>query len=215
MKANWLLVLLLAVASIAQADDIAVLLPDTPKSYIVTVDAQGVASIVPLKSITRPGPAPVPPTPTPPVPPPVTPPVLTERGKAFQSLALKATADPFRAETARGLAEIYRQIAKLIDNGTIKSTADLSKAQTSATDTFMVTRDIAAPQAWLPVRQQLSFEETKLLAPVPAPLSAFATLLREAADGLDASAMGIAINPDTLKFILEVILPLILSLFKK
>lgn len=208
------LLLVLSFTSLVQADEIAVILPDTPKSYLVTVDAQGVASVVPLKSMVRPGPAP---PPVPPNPPP--PPVMTERAKAFQAAAAKVTGDPDRTGTARGLAELDRRITALIRDGTIKDINSLMVAVGTADNTFLSSRNVSTQ--WQAVRD-LRGSYWTVLAQKNAPLSdptgktdSYAALLDDYSAGIDASVpeRGITITPEMMAFIIQII-QLILSLIK-
>jgi hypothetical protein len=207
MLARFTLSVAVLFCSVASADEIAVLLPDAPKSYLVTIDAQGVAVVFPLKSMIRPGPAP---TPIPPSPPDV----LTERAKAIKAAAEKATSDPDRANTAKGLAALYREIAKLVRQpGQVKDEQSLASAVSVATNTFLSSRDPKAAPAWQPTRDLFGTQWTVLKARQSL-LVEYAILLDEVANGLDASAPNMrGISPEMLQFIMQII-QLILTLLK-
>ncbi len=192
------------------ADDVAVVFDgNKPGSYIVTVDGLGGITASPLSKVVRIGPSP---TPQPPTPDPS--PVLTDRAKAIRDVAMKATADPDRANTAKGLAVLYREVAKLVRQpGQVKDVTSLVTAVSTATNTFLVSRGPNIPAVWQPTRDQFGNQWTTLTAK-GAPLTDYATLLDEAASGLDASAPAMrGISPEMLQFIMQII-QLILALLK-
>lgn len=200
MKALALLVALL-MPSLALADDLTLRGLERGKAYTVEVAADGSVTVTP--TVVKPvGPSPNPtpgPTPIPPVPSPLTP-----RAQAIQAEAVKV-GDP---TTAKDLAEVYRTVAKLGEDGTVKDAATLQKAATFAADTYL--GPIKAP-AWQKTRDVLAIQWSQV--PVGSPVAAYSTLLREVGSGLDAVDLKKSISPETLKWILEFLLPLLLKLF--
>lgn len=166
--------------------------------YVLTKRA-GVVTVRPL-TLLVPNPTPGPtPTPTP-----IPPSDLTARAKAIHAEAVKV-GDP---TTAKTLAEVYRTVAKLGEDGTIKDQATLQSAAKFATDTTL--GPVKAP-AWQKTRDVLAIQWSQV--PAGSPVAAYSTLLKEAGSGLDAVDVLKSISPETLKWILEFLLPLILKLF--
>lgn len=164
--------------------------------YVLTKKA-GVVTVRPLTLVTPGVPTP---TPTPPAPT-----VLTDRAKAIQAEAIKV-GDP---ATAKELAEVYRQVAKLAkDGGPVKDAATLQGMVKFATDTLL--GPVKAP-AWQKTRDVLSIQWARI--PPGSPVGDFSTLLEEAASGLDAVDLKKSISPEMLKWIMEVLLPLLLKIF--
>lgn len=200
----------------ALAGDIAVIVPGTVGNYVLSVDAAGAVTLSPLDKVIRL----VNPTPTPPNPP--TPPApLTDRAVQIRDAALKATGDADRATTAHGLAELYRQVAALVRQGKATDLPSLTTAIHTVTDTYMTSRGPAAVTAWQPMRDVFSNQWTLLTAKSnpPPTLPDFASLIEEAAAGLDASApaasgVGITIPPQLMDFIIKVLLPLLIQLLQ-
>lgn len=197
----------LSLSGSAIAGDIAIIVPSTPGSYLLGVDATGAVTLSPLDKVVRvvnPNPIPIPPTPGP----------LTDNAIKIRDAAAKVTADSGRATTAKGLAELYRQLAKLIRNNQVPDQQSLVLAVHMATDNFLASRGAGAAAQWQPVRDVFSTEWTVLSAKTPAPtLLDFASLLDEAASGFDASAPGKAIDPALLQLIMQII-QLILQLLQ-
>lgn len=197
----------------AVADDVAVVFDgNKPGSYIVTVDGLGGITASPLSKVVRIGPSPTPtPTPDPS-------PVLTDRAKAIRDVAMKVTSDPDKANTAKGLAVLYREIAKLVRQpGQVKDVPSLVNAVSTATNTFLASRGTGVMEAWQPTRNLFGTQWTVLSDPrrqPPAPLTDYAVLLDDAANGLDASAPAMrGISPELLALIMQII-QIILALLK-
>jgi hypothetical protein len=188
-------------SALAAPDDTAILVDGAIASqYIVTIDGKGGVTLVPLARVVRPGPAPTPgpgPTPTP----------LTDRAKVVMAAAQKVTGDTDRAGTATGLAEMYRQLAAVVDANPTITPASLLTALTTANNTFLASRSVLTQ--WQPVRDVMGTYWTGLQAQ-GAPVASYSTLLKESAAGLDASApnaaTGKGINPDMLKLIMQIIM---------
>lgn len=187
----------LALAQAVTAVDVSAL--GEGESLVVTKKG-GVVTVRPL-TLLVPGPSPSP-TPTP-VPVPVPSP-LTPRAQAIQAEAVKVG----DSTAAKDLAEVYRTVAKLGEDGTVKDAATLQKAATFAADTYL--GPIKAP-AWQKTRDVLAIQWSQV--PAGSPVAAYSTLLREVGSGLDAVDTKKSISPETLKWILEFLLPLLLKLF--
>jgi hypothetical protein len=182
------------------AGDTAIVVPSlSTGSYLLTVDATGGVTLSPLDKVVRVNP--MPPGPIPPTPGP-----LTDNAVKIRDAAAKVTADSDRATTAKGLAELYRQLAKLVRNNQVPDQQSLVMAVRMATDNFLSSRGAGAAAQWVPVRDVFSTEWTVLSAKTPpATLLDFAGLLEEAASGLDASAPNKAIDPALLQLIMQII----------
>lgn len=182
------------------AEDITLRGLERGRAYTLEVAADGSVKVTPARIVTVGTPPNPLPTPDP-APPPTS--VLTTRGKAIQAEAIKV-GDP---ETAKGLAELYRQLATLgRNNGPLKDPANLKTAVTFGTDTLL--GPLKAP-AWQKTRDVLAIQWSQVQG------GDYCTLLDEAASGLDAVDRNQAISPEMWKFIIEVLLPLILKLFFK
>ena len=206
MLARLALLLVLILPQVVSAEEVAVILDSgKPGTFLLTVGADGSVTVSPLRVI-RPGPGPNP-------PPPPNPDTLTERGKLVKAAAEKVTGDADRSTTAMGLAALYREVAKLVRTpGAVKDQASLTNGLKVGTDTLLSSRGVLTQ--WQPVRDVFATEWTKLQAR-SAPLGDYATLLDEAATGLDASvppAQRHALPPEFWKFLLEVLLPILLKL---
>ena len=108
------------------------------------------------------------------------------------------------------MAELYRQIAALVTNGTLKGD-NVMTALKMGTDAVLT--DAARKTAWKPVRDVVTAEANKL-AQMGAAESAYATLFLECADGYDASSPSRELSPELKALILQII-QLILSLLLK
>lgn len=181
--------------------------------YDLTIDAVGTPSVSPSprqyqQVITLGVPTPVPPGPTPPPPPT---PVLTERAKLLKAEADRVV-EPNRAETAQGLALLYRAVAEQVRAGTVTDLVTLESALKATTDALL-TRQKSAPQ-WVPFRGVFNTQWTALKAQGK-PLSDYALLLDDGSSGLDASAgPAKAINPEFWKWLIETLLPILISLLQ-
>lgn len=199
-------VLLAAIAAPAVGDHgFDIVLADLPpgEHYLkITVNADGSATSRPLSvANVTPGPGPNPP-PTP------TPSELTARAKEIKALAEKVTGDPNRDTTAKGLAELYRQLAKTVRTGQVSDRNALFQMVKMGSDLYLN----GNPGNWQSVRDKLSIQWSQL--PLTASVGDCATLLEEAASGLDASAPNKQISPELLALIMQII-QLILSLLNK
>lgn len=216
--ANRMFVWLLAACLIfagnnASADDVAIIISNSkPQALLVEVDSTGAVTVSPLLQAIRPGITPTPP------PGPTPTPVLTERGKLIQAAALKVAGDTARSETAKGMAVMYGEIAKLVRTpGQVKDPASLATAVTSATNMFLASRNLPAPgNQWQPVRDAISTQWT-IIASKNGTLPDYAVLLDDVVAGLNASVTDaerkITITPQMLQFIMQII-QLILQLLK-
>jgi hypothetical protein len=196
MKSLAVLLALLALCLPAFAADVAVILDDSKAgTYLVTIDAQGVVTAVPLKIVRVNKPTP---TPTPQPPGPV---VLTDRAKAIKAATESLGAIPNRDETAKKLAMLYREIAKTARDK-IKDQATLASLVSQST-TMLLGDDLAK---WKPVRDKLR-EQWDPLVQEGRSVGDYATLLEEAASGLEASSVSLkaGISPETLEMILDII----------
>jgi len=138
---------------------------------------------------------------------------LTERAQAVKEAALAVAGDPKRAENARDQAALIRLIADKVDSGELDERGIIEQA-VSMTRRRMLTRKEEA--SWKPVVAVLTSQMIALVQEEGGSPDAYAILLREYADGLDASADGeemAALDLEKImKFImwfLEVILPLL------
>lgn len=193
---------------LAAPDDTAILVDGAVAAkYIVYVDGQGGVTFSPLARVVRPGPAPLPPNPpTPPGP-------LTDRAKAIRDAALAVTGDPDRANTAKGFAELCRQIATFMRANPTISPAAVEGALTTGIDKYLSQRGPPAiAAAWKPVRGVFG-DQLTILDFQKAHLADYATLFDEVASGFDASAPGASISPQLLQLIMWV-LQIILTLLK-
>jgi len=118
----------------------------------------------------------------PPVPPP--PDDLTERGKEIRNAALLVQGDPNRAETAKYLAELWRQISNNIKDDKINGEEAARFAVKYGTDMLLNQRNVA--QNWESVREVLTEQWTDVFQRGGKDED-YAKLLDEAAAGLDAS----------------------------
>lgn len=207
------LLLVLALNAAAYADHTLII---TKSGYwIVVVDDAGIPGLHKIDHVMDYTKEPIPnPTPTPaPVPTP-TPSPLTDRAKAIKTAAEKVAGDPGRDTTAKGLAELYRQVATLARTpGAVTNSTTLKDGLRKGTDIFLDTRGVKAQ--WQPVRDEVGVYFTVLDAKQPAAsLGDYAALLDEAASGLDASAPNRQIDPEMLKFIIQLIIQII-ALFKQ
>lgn len=182
-------------------------------SFTFTVNADGkTITVRPFGQLVKlsdlPGPTPTPlPNPTP------VPSVLTDRAKAIKTAAEKVAGDADRDGTAKGLALLYREIAKLARTpGAVKDEPALANGLKVATNSWLASRGIDAPTQWQPMRDVFGTQWTAVKFKAGS-LADYATLLDEAADGLDASAPLKRISPEMLQFIMMII-QLILSLLK-
>ena len=122
-----------------------------------------------------------------PVPTPApTPDTLTDRAKVIRDAAVGATADPKRTETAGQLAELYRQLAAKITGKSITGQELAAFAVKYGTDSLLSGKGSAVTTAWQPTRDLFGTQWAALLNK-GADDAAYATLLNEAAAGLDAS----------------------------
>lgn len=185
-----------------------IVLPDVPvgDNYLkVTVTADGKASAIPLSvasmaPLPTPGPGPIPPSPT----------ELTARAKEIKALAEAVTGDPNRDQTAKGLAALYREIAKTARTGQVSDRNVLFSMVKMGTDLFLNKN----PGNWTPVRDKLAVQWSQIPLTVSNPVTSSADLLDEAASGLDASAPNKAIDPAVWQLILKII-EIILQLLNK
>ena len=191
-------------AAMAVAEDVAVLLPNVAKSYVVTTDGRGGATISPLAGMVRPGDQPTPqPAPTP------LPPVLSPLAKAVQAASLKVSGDAGRAETAQLLAGVYRQIAQQIDDKKITDPVKLEAALKSGVDLLLDMRNARAN--WADTRKVVN-DEWVILAQNGAKIGDYGTLLKQAADGLEASVPQRNLSPEMIQLIM-LIIKLIMQFF--
>lgn len=194
-------------------DHEAVLIVTPGGCYELTLSAAGVPVLTPSEHhytqvivMGQPTPGPNPP----PVPDPTPPPSpLTERGKAIQAAATAVTGDPNRAATAQGLAMMYRMLTKQVRDGTVKDQATLDPVLMSMTDLVLLHQQ--ATEQWKLYRSTFSTWATAAKAKGLADFTAF---LDEAAAGLDASAPQKSIDPAFWKWLIEVLLPILISLLQ-
>jgi hypothetical protein len=138
--------------------------------------------------------------------------VLTDRAKAIKAAVEGLGALPKRNDTAQSLATLYRECAKSARSGKVKDRAMLEQLVGQST-TMMLASDPNAAK-WQPVRDLLS-DQWDDLTREGRGLGDYATLLDEAASGLDASTGAKAgISPDTLALIMQLI-ELVLKLLNK
>lgn len=176
----------------------ALVLPALPHGvYILRIPENGTATVEQVAEVQVVGP-------TPPTPPPPTPTDLTERAVAIGREAIKV-GDP---ATAKNLAEVFRQVAKLGRDGTVKDPATLQAMTKYATDTLL--GPVKAP-SWQKTRDVLAIQWSQI--PAGSSINEYCKLLEEASTGLDAVDPKKSISPETLKWILEVLLPLLLKIF--
>lgn len=160
----------------------ALLLPNLPHgTYILRIPETGPATVEAAGTVTLVGPSPPPPGPGPT-------PALSDRAKAIKAAADKATGDAKRAETAQGLAALYREIAS---NAKAPATAE-TVSSTTLTMTDFLTLHQASTAAWAPMREVLRGQLVDAIQKGnnggPVTVEQLGTLLNEAADGLEASA---------------------------
>lgn len=174
--------------------------------YVMTLKA-GAVTIRPFKLLTPgnppPGPAPNP-NPSP----------LNPRATLFKDAALKVsqTQDPDRVNTAKALAFLYRSLAQNVKDGKITDAPTLKLVVSRASD-LLLKKPSDKATAWQPVRDLLGTQWTTLdAAPGGSPVSSYAALLDDCANGLDASAPGKAISPEMIQLILQII-EIIMKLF--
>ncbi len=154
------------------------------------------------------------PTPTPVVPPVVpVPTVLSERAKAIKAAAEKVAGDPDREGTAKGMAILYREVAKQARLGKIPDNTAFSTMLRMSTDMLLAARGDGAKVAWQPVRDLVSTQWTDAVAK-GASVGDLAVLLEDAANGMDASAPKKAISPEFLALIMQII-KIVLELLAK
>jgi hypothetical protein len=214
----------LALALACLSADLTIVLDSTrPETYVVTVDGSGGLTIrLGQPSPVPPPTPPTPPTPTPPPiptpPPPPTPPptpppapILTDRAKEFKSCADSIASDPRRAETAAGLALLYRKLIQLAKDGTIKDSKALFLALQAGNDQWLAGRNVSA--SWQAFRDKQGFLWSVIDATPAATGNDYLLLLKDCADGLDASA-GKSLSPELIALIMQII-QLVLSLLQK
>src|SRR5260221_341454 len=145
MKSLAFLIACLFCAS-AYAADVAVILDDSkPGTYLVTIDALGVVSAVPLK-VVRPGqPSPTP-VPTP------TPGPLTDQAKVIKAEVDKIQGVADKDQQAKSIAQLYREMAKTVRTGQVKDPTALASMVKMGTD-LLLTKDAAK---WKPVLDKFS-----------------------------------------------------------
>lgn len=170
--------------------------------YILTLKG-GTATLRPFKLLT-PG---NPPTPTPNPTPTPTP---NTRSDLFKTTVTVVMGDNDRQGTAKMLATLYREEAKIARTGQIPDAPTLKAIMSQTTDLVLNPRPGAA-QAWKPVRELLGTQWT-ILDAKSSPVSAYADLLDDAATGVDASAPAKQISPEMVALILQII-QLIMKLF--
>lgn len=146
--------------------------------------------------------------PNPPTPP--GPNVLTDRAKAIKAAAELVQGDTERETTAKGIAALYRELARNVTSGKLAG-ENILTAVRMTTDMLLANRSVK--QNWQPVRDVVSAEWTKV-AQAGGRDADYAKLLVEAADGLDASSPSKEINPQLWAMILEIV-KIILALLVK
>lgn len=209
-----LLGLFLLAPSNGIAEEVVIDAGSRPGTYFlkVVVHADGTASVHSVtKVVTLDGPTPNP-TPTP-VPTPPQPTVLTERAKAVKAAAEKVAGDSDRATTAKGLAALYREVAKAARLGKVPDGTAFSTMLRMSTDMLLAARGDKAPAAWQPVRDVVSSQWTDAAAK-GASVGDLAGLLEEAASGLEASSPAKEINPQMIALIMQII-KIVLELLAK
>lgn len=195
---------------------VAIVFPDSSATYVVALDGKGAANVSLVGKIIwvapGPGPTPVPPapppTPTPtPTPNPTPPPAPNSRVASFTDAAQRVVGDPNRAETAQGLAELYRRIAPL---ALLATPAAMEAAVQKANDDYLATRGPQAAQAWQTFRDELSKQWSILLVTRGTTMADYSSLLNDAAKGLDGSVVNQrSIDPATLQLILSIVLEIL------
>ena len=158
--------------------------------YVLEITDSEVA-IVPLTLLS------VVPGPTPPTPPVPDPDPLPRRGAE-----IKRAATPIGApETAQKLAYLYRQIAGLIDDGTLSGQQQIG-LMLSKSQEMLISRS-EAPK-WKPVTDLVSTHWTAMVQE-GADDAEYSDYLREAADGLSASAGDKALDPSWIELVMKII----------
>jgi hypothetical protein len=176
--------------------------------YVVTIKGGKFVSMVPETVITLS----TQPVPTP-GPDPVPDPVLTVKATVIRDLALKATADPKRAETAVMLSLMYTEISKMVGTGQIPLDK-VGEALRLGTEQVLVAQASPA-DAWKATRDRIS---TYLIVSLQEGRDPTATLIKEVAAGLEASVPKFqagdpkAIDREKLKQLILQLLPIILAL---
>lgn len=169
----------------------------TVGKFLVESDGKGNVTANPIR-VVKPGQTPLPP----PVIDPIDPVVLTERAKLIKTAAEKVTADPDRDGTAKGLAELCRQLSKLIRTGQIADINQAALVVKMGSDTFLAQRKVATQ--WQATRDVLN-REWVAVAAKGGGLEDYAKLLDETANGLDASAPLKNFDPALLALIMKII----------
>lgn len=166
--------------------------------YLVSV-RDGKVTVIPIEVVS------VNPSPNPPPKPQPNP--LSERAEAIREKAV-AVDHAERELHAQSLAMLYVELAKAVDAGKIKTANELSLGLRTGSDMILTTP--AAKLAWTDVRVKLS-DQWAAIAQEGGEMPAYASLLRDAASGLNASvdsnakAVNIAVILEILKIILELI----------
>lgn len=182
-------------------------------TYILRIPESGppTVELASEVQIVGPGPTPVPPAPPGPSP-------LTDFGKAIKAAADKATGDTDRANTAQGLAMLYRAIsAEAHKEGTAATVETVSNTTLQVTDMAVSKQGAAAVKAWADMRAALRAALVDAIQ-TGKTVSQMGDLLDQAAAGLEASApkaTAQAPSPafwDFLFKLIEKLLPLLLNL---
>lgn len=185
-----------------------------PNQYMVHVvvdrDGQVTARYIPVALTLRIGGGPVPDDPGTPQP------ELGKIAKAFCERAASVSGDPNRATTALELATLYREVAKKVRAGEIKTPETILKVIRGAADLLLGQKKVA--QQWQPTRDLLSTYWTKL-SQESSNDADFAKLLEETAIGLEASTPNLRgearqINVERILEIIRIIMEL-LKLFQE
>lgn len=205
---------LLAAPAESFAEELVIDAGNKPGIYYlkIIVGLDGAAHAYPVqKVITLTEPTPQPnPTPVPVPPGPV---ILSERAKAVKAAAEKVAGDPDRDGTAKGMAVLYREVAKAARLGKVPDGAALSNMLRMGTDMLLTARGDRAPAAWQPVRDLVSTQWTNAAAK-GASVADLVVLLEDAANGFDASAPKKEISPAMLALIMQII-KIVLELLAK
>lgn len=168
--------------------------------YQITVASGGIVTVSPLSQVvTLVKPTPTP-TPTP------TPDQLTDRAKAIRDAANAVTSDSEREATAGALAALYREVAQQVADGKIKGREQIEFVAKTGGDMLLTARK--AKDAWSPVRKILT-DHWSTLAQEGATDAAYAQLLTETAEGLEATCddpqVDIAMIIQIIKLVLELL----------
>lgn len=156
----------------------------------------------------QPGPVPVPPVPG----------NLTDFGKAIKAAADKATGDTDRANTAQGLAMLYRSISSEAHKaGTAATTETVSNTTLLVTDMALAKQGPAAVTAWADERAAMRAALVDAIQ-TGKTVAQMGDLLDQAAAGLEASAPKLAAqapSPAFWDFLLKLIAMLLPLLIPK